>query len=101
MFHSNNSLAISFDTNLGRFNIKRDTNREQIFTLSLESAPTGELLLGSYCSISDAICAVSQQRTGHPNWDQLTPLELPSSVHNIASWNFQQNMGTLPRAACS
>ena len=101
MSQSDYNLCIRFDTNWGCFQIARDPQRGPIFTLSIETPSDGEQFLGDYCSISDAISAVSQQRSGYPEWDQRASQELPIRVHDIACWNFQQNLGTIPRSPCS
>lgn len=101
MSHLDYSLSISFDTGWGCFQISRDPQRGQIFALSIETLSSGKHFLGDYCSISDAISAVSQQRIGYPEWDQSAPQELPSHVHDIACWNFQQNVGTIHPSQCS
>lgn len=101
MFHSSNKLSLSFKSDYGQFRIEPVTDRENICCLCIDTPNDKSIELGHYCSISDAISAVAQQQTGHAPWDQLSAQELPHRVHNIVSWNFQQILGTLPRAACS
>ena len=101
MPHSNSCFSLSFDSNYGRFCIEPDIHRENIFRLCLIKEETAKIELGKYCSINDAIAAVSQQQTSHLEWDQISQQELPHRVHNIASWEFQQNFGTLAHTACS
>ncbi len=101
MIHSGSQLSLSFESHWGTFSIDPEPQHENIFKLSLSQPGEEARELGFYCSISDAVSAVAQQQTGHPEWDQIPPMELPNRVHNIACWNFQQKMGTFSRAACS
>jgi len=101
ILHTGNSLSLSFESAFGQFHIEGDEERENIFTLSLQKKNQPDLKLGYYCSISDAVSAVVQQQTGYLEWDQISPIDLPYRVHDIVSWKFQKNHGTLPDAACS
>ena len=98
MFHPGIRLNIGFESNWGYFTIESKDHREDLFTLKIETTGKTPLLLGHYCSISDAISAVTNQNTGYADWDQLSPDQLPSRVHDIVSWTFSQNFGTLSHA---
>lgn len=101
MFQTNSNLSLSFESDIGRFRLEGAEDRKDILVLHLEIANQEDLLLGYYCSISDAVFAVAQQQTGYAQWDQIDPMELPSHVHDIASWSFREKDGTIPQAACS
>lgn len=101
MFQSRDTLNLSYECDFGKFTIRPDKHREQVFCLVLIRENQDRVQLGLFCSISDAFNAVSRQETGYLEWDQLKPHQLPYRVHNIACWNFQQNVGTFPQAMCS
>jgi len=101
MFHSNNRLCLIFDSSWGSFRVEADEHSENLFALKIETTGNTPQKLGDFCSITDAISAVGQQQTGYSEWDQLSTETLPHRVHNIASWDFQENLGTITRAACS
>lgn len=101
MFETGESLNLSYECEFGCFTIRRDKHENEIFRLVLVRENRDRIQLGAFCSISDAFNAVSRQETGYLEWDQLKHHELPYRVHNIACWNFQQNLGTFPGAMCS
>ncbi|MDQ8194609.1 hypothetical protein QEH59_09240 [Coraliomargarita sp. SDUM461004] len=101
MASSHSKLSIGFESEVGSFYVESDNQLENIFNLSFRTGNREPLLLGQYCSITDAVAAVVQQQTGCSEWDQLAPQELPRRVHNIANWKFSQNLGTIPQVACS
>jgi hypothetical protein len=75
-------------TDWGCFTLEQDPERPQIITLCLKKQTDEKLKLQSYCSISDALSAVSQQRTGYADWDQLPLEKIPHRIHDITSWYF-------------
>jgi hypothetical protein len=101
MSQPSDQQCLIFNSNLGSFKIQPEDDQEKIFTLHFKTSDNNSLNLGQYCSISDAIGAVSRQETGSPEWDQLDAQQIPLRVHNIASWKFQKYTGTLPHVACS
>lgn len=101
MSQPSDQLSLTFDSDWGSFNIQPNDVQGKVFTLHLETADNQSLNLGHYCSISDAIGAVSRQETGYSKWDQLDANQVPLRVHNITSWKFRKYTGTFPRAACS
>jgi predicted SpoU family rRNA methylase len=101
MFKCDCNLSLSYESEIGRFTIESARKEAHVCRLILETQVGEKIELGYYCSITDVISAISQQETGYTAWDQIEAHKLPHSVHNIASWNFTQNTGTLQRAVCS
>ena len=72
----------------GRFAISPDTIHPNLFSLSIAAPESHARELGKYCSINDAILAVSRQETGHSIWDNLDLNSIPYKVHDITCWDF-------------
>ncbi len=79
---------LAFHSEWGRFAIAPDAAHPNLFCLSIDSHESNARELGKYCSINDAILAVSRQETGHSTWDSLDLNSIPYKVHDITCWDF-------------
>ncbi len=87
-------ISLSFGTRDGRFLISPAEDSPGIVGLFMVHSDQTRSELGRFCSINDAIVAVARQETGYRPWDELSMEEVPSKVHDLASWNYQEFFGT-------
>lgn len=83
---STQKLHIEFRCPCGKFSIASSAGEDGSCVLRLAKGSQAQRELGHYRAVNDAITAILRQETGCLDWDNLPPNQIPSKVHDIASW---------------
>jgi len=94
-------FSLAYKTAFGRFTIHPVQEQPHLCKLDIGDDELGVLTLGVYCSINDAILAVTQQQTSYKKWDDLCLNEVPYNVFDITCWDFKIFSGTNFEQSCS